>query len=80
VTGEIALAYVLLWIAGRSPRWYRRLGWKNDYSYGIYIYAFPVQQLLAQVRLHTVSYWLYVLATFAIVVPPSSAGTSSNGR
>lgn len=45
----VALGYSLLWI-GLVPKgaWlaYNRLG---DYSYGIYIYAFPVQQLMAHV-------------------------------
>ncbi|XPP27424.1 MAG: acyltransferase family protein [Leucobacter sp.] len=39
------LAYGLLWLstAIRQPQWVAR----NDISYGLYVYAFPVQQLLA---------------------------------
>lgn len=42
-----ALAYVIFWLAfvpGGYIRKYNRLG---DYSYGVYIYAFPIQQSLA---------------------------------
>ncbi len=40
----LPLAYLLLWLGGVLPT---RVGAKNDISYGVYIYAFPVQQLLA---------------------------------
>lgn len=44
--GYPALAYLTLVLAVRLPlRWFGR---RNDLSYGIYIYAFPIQQLLAQ--------------------------------
>jgi peptidoglycan/LPS O-acetylase OafA/YrhL len=39
------LAYPVLWLGAHLPG--GRIGSKNDYSYGIYIYAFPVAQLLA---------------------------------
>jgi len=43
--GVAAFAYVCLWAAVRLPfASYEKVG---DFSYGIYIYAFPVQQLLA---------------------------------
>ncbi len=40
----LPLAYLLLWLGGALPV---RLGARNDISYGVYIYAFPLQQLLA---------------------------------
>ncbi len=39
------LAYPVLWLGAHLP--FRSIGAKNDYSYGVYIYAFPVQQLCA---------------------------------
>jgi peptidoglycan/LPS O-acetylase OafA/YrhL len=39
------LVYPVLWLGAHLP--FQRLGATNDYSYGFYIYAFPVQQLLA---------------------------------
>jgi peptidoglycan/LPS O-acetylase OafA/YrhL len=46
VAGLPALAYLLVWAAVRMPRRLRRVGRVNDYSYGIYIYGFVVQQAL----------------------------------
>lgn len=42
----LALAYLLLWLACDLPI---RFGSVNDVSYGMYVYAFPVQQLLVAV-------------------------------
>jgi len=38
------LVYPLLWLGTHLPL--QRFGARNDYSYGIYIYAWPVQELL----------------------------------
>ncbi|MET9852906.1 acyltransferase [Streptomyces sp. NPDC006450] len=47
VLGYPAFAYLLLWLAIRLPRPFRRIGRERDYSYGIYIYGFTVEQALA---------------------------------
>ncbi|MDG6104587.1 acyltransferase [Dactylosporangium aurantiacum] len=47
VLGYPAFAYLLLWAACSLPPWSHRIGRARDYSYGIYIYAFPTQQTLA---------------------------------
>lgn len=45
---DLALAYSTLFVAyAPSPNWMRRLNGTGDYSYGIYLYAFPIQQLIA---------------------------------
>lgn len=73
VLGYPAFAYLVLWLAVRLPRWTRPIGRRHDYSYGCYIYAFPVQQLLALVgvpRLGLVSYvMICTVATVALAVP-----------
>ena len=43
--GQIALAYLCMWLALRLP--FDRVDRFGDFSYGIYIYAFPIEQLLA---------------------------------
>ncbi|MET8697634.1 acyltransferase [Kitasatospora sp. NPDC004723] len=47
VFGYPAFAYLLLWLAIRLPRPFQKIGRKRDYSYGIYIYGFTVEQALA---------------------------------
>jgi len=44
--GALPLAYIVLWL-GAALR--VRVGASNDFSYGVYIYAFPVQQALAAI-------------------------------
>jgi peptidoglycan/LPS O-acetylase OafA/YrhL len=44
--GLLAYAYLLLYAALALPRKLHRIGVDRDYSYGIYIYAFPMQQIL----------------------------------
>ena len=40
-----ALAYLMIWLGIHLPLY--KVGARNDYSYGIYIYGYPVTQLLA---------------------------------
>src|SRR6185369_11978709 len=47
VLGLPAYAYLLIGAACYLPKWLQGVGRKRDYSYGIYIYAFPMQQLVA---------------------------------
>ncbi|MFJ3965479.1 acyltransferase family protein [Streptomyces sp. NPDC090036] len=46
VVGVPAFAYFLVWLAIRLPAPFRRIGARNDYSYGIYIYGFVIEQAL----------------------------------
>ena len=46
VAAPIFMSYAFLWLAFHLP--FSRFDAKGDYSYGTYIYAFPVQQALAQ--------------------------------
>lgn len=40
----VPLAFLLLWLGARLPV---RIGCRNDISYGVYLFAFPMQQLMA---------------------------------
>ncbi|GAA2902814.1 acyltransferase [Microbacterium esteraromaticum] len=63
----IPLAYLCMWLGIALPL--HRIGAKNDISYGMYIYAFPVQQLLAITIGRGLPLWLYMLASIAATVP-----------
>jgi peptidoglycan/LPS O-acetylase OafA/YrhL len=64
VTGVLAVGFAVLVFAFRTPSWLRRLTAPGDVSYGIYVYAFPVQQSVAAI-------WpsVHPLAMFAIAFP-----------
>lgn len=66
VAGFPALAYLLVWAAVRAPRRLRRVGAVNDYSYGIYIYGFLVQQLLATFGANRWGYLPYTALSLAV--------------
>lgn len=63
----IFLAYPLLWLGIHLPL--SRVGAVNDYSYGIYIYAFPVQQLLLLWGLNRWGYLPYTVLTLLVLAP-----------
>jgi len=52
VVGLAALPYFLLWVAAVLPARFQWIGRKNDYSYGIYLYGFLIQQTTAYFGLH----------------------------
>ncbi|MEW2631482.1 acyltransferase [Streptomyces sp. NPDC048389] len=58
--GLPAFAYLLLWLAIRLPAPFRRIGARHDYSYGIYIYGFVVQQALAVLGFARYGFWAYL--------------------
>lgn len=68
VTGILAIALAILVFAFRTPAWLRRLTAPGDVSYGIYVYAFPVQQSLAAIW-----HGIAPLAMFAIAFPVTYA-------
>ena len=65
------IAYGLLWISLWLPS--PRLIKKNDVSYGVYIYAFPVQQLLALYGLHEHGLAAYISIAAALTFLPAIA-------
>lgn len=59
---EAALAYGAIWLAYRPSGFIRRYNSLGDYSYGMYIYAFPVQQSLAAIAPHIRPIPLFLIA------------------
>jgi peptidoglycan/LPS O-acetylase OafA/YrhL len=62
----LALAYVVFWLAYRLPL--TRFDARGDFSYGFYIYAFPVQQTLALWHVHSAGLIVFVLASASITL------------
>jgi len=60
--GQIAFAYLCFWLAVRLP--IRNADRYGDFSYGLYIYAFPVQQMASLNHLNRWGLVPYVLITF----------------
>lgn len=65
VVGYPAMTYFLLWAAAAAPAPFRRIGRVNDYSYGVYLYGFLLQQFAASFGLQT---WGYVPFTLIVMV------------
>lgn len=66
-----ALVYPVLWLGAHLP--FRNVGATNDLSYGVYIYAFPVGQLLALGHVQRDGYLVFALATIAATLPLAAA-------
>ncbi len=63
----VFLVYPLVWLGIHLP--FARVSAVNDYSYGIYIYAFPIQQLLVIWGVSKWGYFSYTLITILMVIP-----------
>lgn len=50
VFGLPAFGYLTLWVSMRLGWKFQKVGRKHDYSYGLYIYAWPIQDLLTMER------------------------------
>jgi peptidoglycan/LPS O-acetylase OafA/YrhL len=46
VVGVPAYGYLLFYVAVAMPRRLQQVGRKRDYSYGVFLYAFPVEQMV----------------------------------
>lgn len=67
VLAAVPVAYLCIWLAVRLPL--QTVGRDNDISYGVYIYAFPVQQVLALFDVQRAGLVVFVLAAVAATVP-----------
>ena len=64
VIAPFALPYLFLWLACKLP--FQRFDARGDYSYGLYIYAFPIQQTLAFFHLQIAGFWTYFLCALLL--------------
>ncbi|MFF7587464.1 acyltransferase family protein [Kitasatospora purpeofusca] len=66
--GFPSLAYLLIWLACCMPRPLTKVGAKADFSYGVYIYAFPIQQGLALWHVQRHGYAVYTGASVVLAL------------
>jgi len=64
--GTVAGAYVVMYLGARLPAGLQWIGARNDYSYGVYIYGFLVQQVMAYFGWYRLGYFLYVLVALVL--------------
>ena len=62
----LALPFVVLFLGARLP--FQKVGRWGDFSYGIYIFSFPLQQLLAQWGVHRAGLPAYLAASLALSI------------
>lgn len=67
LVGPATFVYLVFYLAARFP--IKSFDRKADFSYGIYIYAFPVQQILAQIGLQSTGVWIYSLIAAILTLP-----------
>jgi len=67
----LPLSYLFLWLGVTLPL--RRVGNRNDISYGVYIYGFPVSQLLAVLRVNRHGQFIDVALTMLLTIPLAAA-------
>jgi peptidoglycan/LPS O-acetylase OafA/YrhL len=66
VARPVALGFLIFWLGYRLP--FVHFDARGDFSYGIYIYAFPVQQTLAMWRVNRFGITTYVIASSALTL------------
>jgi peptidoglycan/LPS O-acetylase OafA/YrhL len=66
LVAPIAMTYAFLWLAFTLP--FARFDTKGDFSYGTYIYAFPVQQGLALLRIQDEGFGLYFTCSLLLTL------------
>ncbi len=64
--GAIPFSYAVIWFAANAPDRIKKLGATNDISYGMYVYAWPLQQLLY--NFGVADHGVFVFAVVAMVV------------
>jgi len=69
IAGPLLMPIIVLWLAWHLPasRWEQAVG--GDYSYGLYIYAYPVQQTLAWLGLQRKGVTAYFFGAMILTLP-----------
>lgn len=66
--GYITIPYLIFFFAFKGPFFLRNFGKYGDFSYGMYIYAWPIQQTLVYLFLDKISFLIFFIAVFIITI------------
>lgn len=64
----MTLPYLVILIGTRSSPWIREVGRYGDFSYGVYIYAFPIQQTVVHFLHDSLSYSALFAVSYALTL------------
>ena len=70
LVAPLTTTYLLIWLATSLP--FKGFAKERDYSYGLYIYAFPVQQILAAYHLNQWGFLPYFALSIACTLVPAA--------
>jgi peptidoglycan/LPS O-acetylase OafA/YrhL len=73
VLAAAPIAYFCMWTGASLPAVFQRIGHEHDISYGTYIYAFPVQQMIAVLGGASLGVALYTSACVLATLPLAAA-------
>ncbi|MDK2974325.1 MAG: hypothetical protein PWP08_696 [Methanofollis sp.] len=65
----IAVPYIVLWFAALPVPAFNRVGDRGDFSYGVYIYAYPIQQTIVLFLGTGIPLWLFCALSVAVTFP-----------
>lgn len=71
LVSPLTTVYVLFWLAAVLP--FKGIGRKRDYSYGLYIYGFPVQQALSAYSCYRWGFPVYLLLSITFTLALAAA-------
>jgi len=66
--GLVAATYLVMHLAIKIPANFQWIGARNDYSYGIYVYGFLVEQVIAHLGGYKLGYFPFVMATLLVTL------------
>lgn len=66
---SIFYAYSILWLSSNISSKAMRLNSVNDYSYGLYLYSFPVQQILSRLEIQNLGLPFFIFASVVATAP-----------
>jgi peptidoglycan/LPS O-acetylase OafA/YrhL len=69
--GAPVIVYACFWLGIALPL--QKIGHRNDISYGVYIYAYPIQQLLAAAGWNRHGVALYIVLSVLLTLPLAAA-------